>query len=270
MAKKRRRPRRSVSAFDLDGSLMREQLLILLFREFFELGIFSKDVEVTFRHAFNEHRYRRIEFHEFDQTLVRLFNDRIRGKHVEDMRSAAKRVADKHRDWLYTFSKELLSTVRKTHNCITVTGALHEVVSELAPYWGFEHIYASQLEIRRGKYTGRELRLPVLDKKAALLAHVEKHRGSVTLKGSIGIGDTRSDIPLLSTVDNPIAFNPTDTLATEAERLGWPIVVERKDCIYVLHAKGGARFHIDEVAKAVRHVLDIGEARARRGARRHR
>ena len=55
---------------------------------------------------------------------------------------------------------------------------------------------------------------------------------NLTLKGSIGVGDTEGDIPVLEMVDNPICFNPNMLLYKTAKRNDWKVVVERKDVIY--------------------------------------
>jgi HAD superfamily phosphoserine phosphatase-like hydrolase len=257
----RKKKARPVAAFDLDGSLVREQLLVLLTKECFELDIFRTVAEVVFKEIRLQHRDRKITFEDYDRRIIGLFIERIKGKLRSDVEIAAKRVHDKHRDWLYVFSKTLLAELKPTHACITITGALSEVVEKLAPYWGFERFYATKLEVDGlGRYTGEHTELPVADKKKALLDHVAAHGGD--LEGSVALGDTGSDIPLLSVVDLPIAFNPNDTLRTEAEARGWPIVLERKDSIYVL-ADGAVRsFRSSDADEAVRYLR---KRRTRRG-----
>ena len=68
------------------------------------------------------------------------------------------------------------------------------------------------------------------DKKKALLHLVEKH--GFSLKGSVGVGDTESDIGIFELVEEPICFNPTANLVKVARQRNWKIVVERKDAIY--------------------------------------
>ena len=59
----------------------------------------------------------------------------------------------------------------------------------------------------------------------------------VGLEGSVGMGDTLSDVGFLEMVRTPIAFNPNRGLFEVARRRGWPVVVERKDVIYNLHRR---------------------------------
>lgn len=247
---------RPIAAFDLDGSLVRKQILVLLYEECFDLQIFRPIAHKRFRKIALEHRDRKIPFESYDRQIIELFVERIKKRRRDDLEFAAEQVFDKNRDWLYVFSKTLLATLKPTHQCITITGAMEEVVSRLAPYWGFEHWYATVLEVdKTGCYTGRDKALPVADKRKALLDHVAKT--GANLDGSIGLGDTGSDIPMLSAVELPIAFNPNEVLGDEAERRGWPIVIERKDRIYVMAAGAAKTFRSSDADAAVQHVLGL-------------
>ncbi len=71
-----------------------------------------------------------------------------------------------------------------------------------------------------------------MDKSKILDRVLEK--GGLTLRGSVGVGDTESDIAFLKRVQKPICFNPNKKLYTHAKRAGWRVVLERKDVIYEL------------------------------------
>jgi HAD superfamily hydrolase (TIGR01490 family) len=245
-----------IAAFDLDGTFIREQLLVLLTKECFELEIFRHVAEVIFKEVRLSHRDRKITFEEYDRQIIDIFAERVKGKLRSDVQIAAKRVYEKNRDWLYKFTKALLDETVDTHDRITITGAMQETVSLLAPYWGFSHCYSTVLAVDElGRYTGESESLPVRDKRAALLAHAKKH--GCSLKGSLAIGDTLSDVPMLQAVDIPVVFNPDDKLAEISDQHGWITVVERKDCIYVLHDGKFQRFSSDSARAAARHVLAI-------------
>ena len=71
--------------------------------------------------------------------------------------------------------------------------------------------------------------------KAAVVQHAVEKEG-LTLKGSIGVGDTESDIPFLELVSEPICFNPNSKLFSHAKRNKWRVVVERKDVVYEIES----------------------------------
>lgn len=247
-------PARPVAVFDLDGSLMREQLLALMVRESIDGGLFSPEAATEFRGLYKEFQDRKIAFEVYDRKLIEIFTRHIIGQEVAAIEEVARRVAIRHCDLLYTFSRSLLAELQATHQCITVTGALHEVVKQLAPYWGFEHFYATELEVVDGKYTGRDRKVHFHDKERTLRSHLALP--GVTHLGLVALGDTFSDASMLALAELPIAFNPNDRLTAEAEKRGWPIVVERKDCIYVMRSGSYRRFHIAESRGAVRYLIE--------------
>jgi phosphoserine phosphatase len=70
----------------------------------------------------------------------------------------------------------------------------------------------------------------IFNKANVLRRAVEKE--NLTLKDSVGVGDTESDYSFLEMVENPICFNPNSKLLRHAKRNDWRVVVERKDVIY--------------------------------------
>ena len=83
------------------------------------------------------------------------------------------------------------------------------------------------------RFTGEMIDVHLVENKANIVARVLE-KEEVMLEGSIGVGDTEGDIPLLESVALPICFNPNRSLYTHAQRRGWKVVVERKDVIYEL------------------------------------
>jgi phosphoserine phosphatase len=103
----------------------------------------------------------------------------------------------------------------------------------------FDAAIGHRLEIADGIYTGRSIVDGVpragtwfMEKVSALQRFVTDHKMRVDLTRSVMIGDSEGDVPLLSHVGRPVAFNPSLALARIAKRRGWPIVLERKDAVY--------------------------------------
>lgn len=83
----------------------------------------------------------------------------------------------------------------------------------------------------RDQFDGTVLFEDLIMNKARIVERV-LDKEPVTLRGSVGVGDTESDIPFLKMVDKPICFNPNRKLFGFVRKSGWPIVVERKDVVY--------------------------------------
>ena len=83
------------------------------------------------------------------------------------------------------------------------------------------------------RFTGVVSDVEVIQDKSNIVRRVLEKEG-FSGEGSIGVGDTEGDIPLLESVEMPICFNPNRALYEYAQEKQWPVVVERKDVVYTL------------------------------------
>src|SRR3989338_5210906 len=99
---------------------------------------------------------------------------------------------------------------------------------------GFDKVYGSIYEIGPQEcFTGEITDAHLIYNKASILKRAVL-KENLTLLNSVGVGDTESDISFLEMVAEPICFNPNQKLYRYAKRMGWKVVVERKDVVYEL------------------------------------
>ena len=115
---------------------------------------------------------------------------------------------------------------------LAISHSPYHIVEPFARAMGFNKVYAFLYEVDEdGFLTGNvQYQDLILRKDLILQRAIEKE--NLTLAGSVGVGDTDSDAPMLKMVKHPIAFNPNSGLYKIAKRNRWEIVVERKDVIY--------------------------------------
>jgi phosphoserine phosphatase len=223
-----------IGAFDCDGTFEREQFLALFISAGIMLGVFPQSLGEEFEALRLRHRDRHISFESYDRTMIEMFLTHVRGLPESEIARIGEYIFTRDRDWNYRFTKALMRAIKPTHRTIMITGALEQIAKLIAPYWGFDAHAATVMEVDAGgRLTGKAAQLPVSDKRTALLRFVKETPGA-TLEGSVSIGDTLSDLPMLDLADKPIAFNPDYALAVPTQENGWAHVVERKDVIYVI------------------------------------
>ena len=150
-----------------------------------------------------------------------------------------------HRNRVYRFTRDLVRKLkRRGHFLLAVSQSPKTILDLFAKEAGFDKVYGRIYEIGpQDRFTGVIVDEHLIVNKAGILRRaVEKER--LTLKGSVGVGDTEGDIPFLELVEEPICFNPNNTLFKHARRIGGRVVVERKDVIYEISTtlpKGGSR-----------------------------
>jgi HAD superfamily hydrolase (TIGR01490 family) len=108
--------------------------------------------------------------------------------------------------------------------CAIITATNSFVTAPIAREFAIEHLIATEPERRDGRFTGRVAGTPCfrmgklerLDQWLAALG-----RRLADFEASTCYSDSHNDLPLLERVTRPVAVDPDETLAREAERRGW-------------------------------------------------
>lgn len=226
---------KKVAIFDIDGTVFRSSLLIELTDALIQEGIFRSKVSKLYARAHENWLNKKGPYEEYIEAVVRAFRRNIRGVRYQEFSKVAKKVVAFHQNRIYRYTRDLTRNLKKKdYYLLAISQSPQRIVKEFCGKLGFDKIYGQLYEIDRQKrFTGRILHLKlILDKAEILKRAVEKEK--LTLKGSVGVGDTESDIAFLKMVEKPICFNPNQKLYQYAKRAGWKIVVERKDVVYHL------------------------------------
>lgn len=134
---------------------------------------------------------------------------------------ASKFVEDHLPEHLFSYSAELIQNVRNSVNMtIALSGSPHEVVEELTEL-GFDKVYGSVFETKKGVYTGKVSVNFILGEEKAKFARKVSKELNIDLSRSMAFGDTDQDEPLLNIVGLPICVNPNKALREICESRGW-------------------------------------------------
>lgn len=226
---------KKVAIFDIDGTVFRSSLLIELTDAFIQEGIFSSRVRKLYSRAYGNWLNRKGPYEEYIEAVIKAFRQNIKGVQYNEFSKISKKVTVFHKDRIYRYSRDIIRNLKKkNYYLLAISHSPQKVVKEFCKKMGFDKIYGQIYEIDRQKrFTGRVLYVELISDKAEILKRaIEKEK--LTLKGSVGVGDTESDIAFLKMVEKPICFNPNKKLYQYAKRVGWKIIVERKDVIYHL------------------------------------
>lgn len=108
---------------------------------------------------------------------------------------------------------------------VIITATNHFVTELIARRYDIEHLIATMPESdASGEFTGEVQGTPCFQVgKISRLKEWLEGRDE-TLEGSWFYSDSQNDIPLLETVEHPVAVDPDDTLRTYAENKGWKVI----------------------------------------------
>jgi HAD superfamily hydrolase (TIGR01490 family) len=117
---------------------------------------------------------------------------------------------------------------RNGHLLILISASVRYYLQPVAHDLGFHHLLCTDLETGTdGLLTGRPAGPVCIDSYKKVGAEKLALTAGIDLGASYAYGNHQSDIPLLETVGNPVAVEPTPLLRKTAREKGWPILTYR-------------------------------------------
>jgi len=231
---------RPFAVFDIDGTIMRWQFYHAICDTLAKHELVSaedyqavRDARMTWKKRVHSQ-----SFHSYEEALVKAYEQTLPHVTPAQYDKVAEEVFEKYKDQVYTYTRDLVRELKaKNYLLFAISGSPSDIVEKFAEYYGFDDCAGTRQHQLDGKFTGTfEFSLGV--KHHVLETMIAKHRAATT--NSVGVGDTKGDIEMLSMVKRPIAFNPEKQLFEHAKTHGWQIIVERKNVVYQLQPRNGS------------------------------
>lgn len=225
-----------VAFFDIDGTIFRSSLLIELVEELITEGVFPAEARSMYNVAYGAWQAREGTYEAYIAAIVATFLKHIKGVHYGSLADIGRRVVALKSKRVYRYTRDYLQELKgQGYVLIAISQSPKTVLDEFCRQHGFDKIYGRMYEIGPSDcFTGEVIDEHLISNKANIVKRVFERHPELTPSGSIAVGDTDGDIPLLESVDTPICFNPNQELYNHAKRQDWQVVVERKDVIYRL------------------------------------
>jgi HAD superfamily hydrolase (TIGR01490 family) len=221
--------------FDIDGTVFRSSLLIELVETCIADEIFPKDTRKHYEREFRAWQHREGTYESYIDAVVETFMEYIRGVHYGVFAEIGRKVVAKEGKKTYRYTRDLIEDLKgKGYYIVAISQSPKTVLDEFCASYGFDKVYGRIYEIGpRDLFTGVVSDEDFIKNKALVVERVIE-RQNLDREGSIGVGDTEGDIPLLTSVEMPICFNPNMKLYEYAKEKKWPVIVERKDVVYTI------------------------------------
>lgn len=213
----------SLAIFDLDNTLIADDSDYLWGQFLVDQGIVDKE----YYEEANSQFYK--DYHRGDLDIVEFLNFSLKPLAENDPEQLYK--------WRTQFIQEIISPIllnsaqelvdkhRECGDTLLVITATNRFVTEpIVKLYGIENLLATTPEFIAGRYTGKFIGIPCFqDGKVKLLQEWLKSSDE-TLENSWFYSDSHNDLPLLNLVDNPVAVDPDEKLASFAKNANWSII----------------------------------------------
>jgi len=107
---------------------------------------------------------------------------------------------------------------------VIITATNSFVTRPIADLFGVEHLIATEPEMIAGEYTGGVSGLPSYREGKVIRLREWLSEHDQTLADSWFYSDSHNDLPLLESVENPVAVNADARLQSIAKKRQWPIL----------------------------------------------
>ena len=215
-----------LALFDLDNTLLSGDSDYEWAQFLIERGVLDRSqYESRNDHFFRQYKEGRLDIHEFLDfqlaPLARYPREQLDQWHAEFMVVRVKPIVRAR-------GRELVRRhLAENHLCAIVTSTNAFITAPIAREFGVDHLLATELEVRAGRFTGRPSGTPSFRQgKVTRLAEWLGARGQTlaSFRASWFYSDSHNDLPLLERVTRPVAVDPDEVLRGEALARGWQII----------------------------------------------
>lgn len=112
----------------------------------------------------------------------------------------------------------------KGDTLLIITATNSFVTRPIAELYGIENLIGTDPEMKDNRYTGEVAGTPSFQGGKVTRLNEWLICNHHDLSGSFFYSDSQNDIPLLDIVENPVAVDCDDTLASYAQERNWPII----------------------------------------------
>jgi len=227
--------KRHIAVFDVDGTIFRSSLFIQLVRHLIEQKKLPESMYRAYAREEKKWVNREGSYDAYIEAMVDASEHYFQGLSEDDFSEAARFVVEAQWKHVYRYTRDLLKDLKdKNYYLLAVSHSPKIILDYFCPRLGFDKTYGIIYEVdSKKRLTGNVVDAHMILNKANILNRVVSKQ-SLIFDGSVGVGDSESDISFLSLVEKPICFNPSSVLYHHAKKQKWKVVVERKDVIYEL------------------------------------
>lgn len=215
--------------FDIDGVLVKGFGIHKFLKYLTQINQFKPEIFLQFEHDLNQYKNKQITYTELAKNLIQYYADGLKGQQQKTILEHSKNFIKKHYNDYYEYTPKLLNHIKNKKKLIAITGSPIELMQIMNEDLNFDEIHATELIIKDGIYTGKiKKNLATYDEKTKT---IQEYFQNNTSEGSIGFGDTESDISFLENVKIPIAINPNNKLKEHAKSNNWTILENENEVI---------------------------------------
>ncbi|MBP9817977.1 HAD family phosphatase [Candidatus Shapirobacteria bacterium] len=210
--------KKSIALFDIDKTIYNDHSFFAAAKFLINKGILSSDTWTKIETELGKYT-QKIQTYSFTaNNLLNIFVEALAGKAYDEVMVATKEFFDQNQNNFYPYFKNILPTLRQTHEIYLVTTNSQNVAEVVKNGFGLDGYLCTNFEVVGGIFTGKVLN-SLADGKHVVEELVAKYDGN-----TMAFGDSENDIGMLEKVKTPVCINPSPELLAHAQKNNWLVV----------------------------------------------
>ena len=235
--------KRIAAFFDIDGTLVRESILIKHFKKLVKYGIIDETHWVnSIRPKYEAFERRYGDFDDYLDEVSSVYKDKLVGLDRSLIDFTAQQVIDEGGEMVYRYTRDRIEWHKSQgHLVFFISGSPDFLVEKLAKIYDITDYRGTHYHFDEDEnFTGGLTQMWDSKSKEREFREIA-NTYNIDLNKSYGYGDTNGDFSMLKTMGHGIAINPSLKLLNmirQEESLveKVDIIIERKDVIYKVKA----------------------------------
>lgn len=225
--------------FDIDGTLVRESILIKHFKKLVKYGIIP---EVhwfnSIKSKYEAFERRHGDFDDYLDEVSSVYKEKLVGLHKSLINFTAQQVIDEGGEMVYRYTRDRIKYHKSQgHLVFFISGSPDFLVEKLAARYGITGFRGTHYDFDEDDiFNGDIIQMWDSNSKEREFLSIQEEY-NIDFSKSYAYGDTNGDYSMLETMGHGIAINPSKKLLEmirDNEELSKKveIIIERKDIIY--------------------------------------
>lgn len=206
--------------FDFDGTIIAGYSAIVFLQDALRSGELAPEELVQMTRALTSFGLGNMGF----SALMAVHAQYLAGRSENDYRANSEKLFRKKiARLIYPETRRLIEAHRaKGHSIAIISSATPYQVEAAAKDLDIEHLYCTELEVKRGKFTGGVVKPTIFGEGKVIAAKALAKKVGAKLDRSFFYSDSMDDIQLLEHVGRPVTLNPRKELKKVTRERNWP------------------------------------------------
>ncbi len=210
---------KKVAFFDIDGVIYDGHTIFDIILDQQESGFITQDLYKSIMKDLASYKSGKKSYTQAANSMLKKSAQVFKGKKYSQILTYNYNFLRQQKHKFFDYFPKTLNVLKRTYDVYLVSTNFQFTVEAVAKIFNVDYFLSSIVEVSNGLVTGK-VALSLAGNKGIVRKTVDNYGRT----GSIAVGDSENDAPMLESVENALVFEPNEKMGQTAVTKGWTIV----------------------------------------------